>query len=113
MRLLRSDPQARYDYLLNLPEQEDIPKAIRAAMASIEQSKPELLGVLPQQEYDRFSRNPQNRSIPKALLKLFSDIPLDASGDVFGQIYEYFLGNFASAKARAAASSLRRARWCG
>lgn len=88
-------PQARYDYLLNLPEKEDIPKAIRAAMASIEQSKPELLGVLPQQEYDRFSRNPQNRSIPKALLKLFSDIPLDASGDVFGQIYEYFLGNFA------------------
>ncbi len=88
-------PQARYDHLLNLPEKEDIPKAIRAAMASIEHSKPELLGVLPQQEYDRFSRNPQNRSIPKALLKLFSDIPLDASGDVFGQIYEYFLGNFA------------------
>lgn len=47
-------PQARYDYLLSLPEKEDIPKAIRAAMASIEQSKPELLGVLPQ-EYDRFS----------------------------------------------------------
>jgi type I restriction enzyme M protein len=89
------DPLARYDYLLNLPEKEDIPKAIRAAMASIEQSKPELQGVLPQQEYDRFSRNPQNRSIPKALLKLFSDIPLNASGDVFGQIYEYFLGNFA------------------
>jgi type I restriction enzyme M protein len=88
-------PFARYDYLLNLPEKEDIPKAIRAAMASIELSKPELLGVLPQKEYDRFSRNPQNRSIPKALLKLFSDIPLDASGDVFGQIYEYFLGNFA------------------
>ena len=88
-------PQARYDYLLNLPEKEDIPKAIRSAMASIELSKPELLGVLPQQEYDRFSRNPQNRGIPKALLKLFSDIPLDASGDVFGQIYEYFLGNFA------------------
>ncbi len=88
-------PQARYDYLLNLPEKEDIPKAIRSAMASIEASKPELLGVLPQQEYDRFSRNPQNRSIPKALLKLFSDIPLDASGDVFGQIYEYFLSNFA------------------
>ncbi|WP_374667743.1 N-6 DNA methylase [Ramlibacter sp.] len=88
-------PQARYDYLLNLPEKEDIPKAIRSAMASIEASKPELEGILPQQEYDRFSRNPQNRSIPKALLKLFSDIPLDASGDVFGQIYEYFLGNFA------------------
>jgi type I restriction enzyme M protein len=88
-------PLARYDHLLNLPEKEDIAKAIRAAMASIESSKPELLGVLPQEEYDRFTRSENNRHIPKALLKLFSDIPLDASGDVFGQIYEYFLSNFA------------------
>ena len=88
-------PFARYDYLLNLPEQEDVAKAIRAAMASIELSKPELLGVLPQEEFDRFNRSENNRHIPKALLKLFSDIPLDASGDVFGQIYEYFLSNFA------------------
>jgi type I restriction enzyme M protein len=88
-------PFARYDYLLNLPEKEDIAKAIRAAMGSIEISKPGLLGVLPQEEYDRFTRSEHNRHIPKALLKLFSDIPLDASGDVFGQIYEYFLSNFA------------------
>ncbi|MBI5269925.1 MAG: N-6 DNA methylase [Burkholderiales bacterium] len=88
-------PHARYDHLLNLPEQEDIAKAIRAAMASIENTKPELLGVLPQEEYDRFTRSPKNRHIPKDLLKLFSDIPVDASGDVFGQIYEYFLANFA------------------
>ena len=88
-------PYARYDYLLNLPEKEDIAKAIRAAMASIEQSKPELLGVLPQEEYDRFTRSDKNKRIPKDLLKLFSDIPLNASGDVFGQIYEYFLANFA------------------
>lgn len=86
---------ARYDYLLNLPEQEDIAKAIRRAMASIENTKPELLGVLPQEEYDRFTRSPRNQHIPKDLLKLFSDIPVDAAGDVFGQIYEYFLANFA------------------
>ena len=88
-------PRARYEYLLNLPEQEDIAKAIRSAMASIELTKPELLGVLPQEEYDRFTRSDKNRHIPKDLLKLFSDIPADASGDVFGQIYEYFLSNFA------------------
>ncbi|WP_457353520.1 N-6 DNA methylase [Roseateles sp. P5_D6] len=88
-------PQARYDYLLNLPEKENIAKAIRSAMASIENTKPELLGVLPQEEYDRFTRSPKNQHIPKDLLKLFSDIPVDASGDVFGQIYEYFLANFA------------------
>ena len=88
-------PQARYDYLLHLPEKQNIAKAIRAAMASIENTKPELLGVLPQEEYDRFTRSPKNQHIPKDLLKLFSDIPVDASGDVFGQIYEYFLANFA------------------
>lgn len=89
------DANARYDYLLNLPEKENIAKAIRAAMASIEKTKPELLGVLPQEEYDRFTRSPKNQHIPKDLLKLFSDIPVDATGDVFGQIYEYFLANFA------------------
>lgn len=89
------EPHARYDYLLNLPEKENIAKAIRRAMASIESTKPELLGVLPQEEYDRFTRSPKNQHIPKDLLKLFSDIPVDATGDVFGQIYEYFLANFA------------------
>ena len=86
---------ARYDYLLQLPEQENVAQAIRRAMASVELSKPELLGVLPQEEYDRFTRSDKNKGIPKDLLKLFSDIPVDASGDVFGQIYEYFLANFA------------------
>ena len=89
------EPHARYDHLLSLPDKEDIAKAIRQAMASIEVTKPELLGVLPQEEYDRFTRSDKNRHIPKDLLKLFSDIPRDASGDVFGQIYEYFLSNFA------------------
>ena len=88
-------PKARYDYLRKLPEKEDIAKAIRAAMASIEKSKSELQGVLPQEEYDRFTRSDKNKGIPKELLKLFSDIPVDATGDVFGQIYEYFLANFA------------------
>ncbi len=86
---------ARYDYLLNLPEQEDISQAISRAMASIENSKPELLGVLPYDEFNRFARSDKSRHIPKDLLKLFADIPVDASGDVFGQIYEYFLSNFA------------------
>lgn len=89
------EPEARYEYLLNLPEKENIAKAIRAAMASIASTKPELEGVLPQEEYDRFIRSDKNKHIPKDLLKLFSDIPADASGDVFGQIYEYFLANFA------------------
>ena len=89
---------ARYNFLLELPEQEDIVKAIKAAMASIEEYKPELQGVLPQDEYFRFNRTDQNKAIPKRLLKLFADIPVTAGGDIFGQIYEYFLGNFALAE---------------
>ncbi len=95
------EPHARYEYLLNLPEKEDSSRAIREAMAAIEATKPELLGSLPQVEYDRFNRsdkgevNEQQLLIPKQLLRLFNDIPLDATGDVFGQIYEYFLANFA------------------
>jgi type I restriction enzyme M protein len=87
---------ARYDYLLNLPEEKDIDKAIKKAMEAIEEYKPELKGVLPQDEYFRLTRT--DKSIPMRLLKNFSNIPADASGDMFGQIYEYFLGNFAMAE---------------
>lgn len=91
-------PQARYDYLLNLPEEEDIAKAIKDAMASIEEYKPELKGILPQDEYFKLVRKKEFRDLPKRLLKNFADIPKDATGDMFGQIYEYFLGKFAMAE---------------
>ena len=84
---------ARYDYLLNLPEKEDVAKAIKKAMEAIEEYKTELDGVLPKDEYVPLTRT--DKTIPAQLLKNFSDIPKDASGDVFGKIYEYFLGNFA------------------
>lgn len=88
---------ARYDHLLNLPEKEDIAKAIKEAMKDIEKYKPELDGILPQDEYFRLVSEKDN-TIPKSLLKNFADIPEDADGDMFGQIYEYFLGKFAMAE---------------
>jgi len=87
---------ARYDYLLKLPEEQDIDQAIKKAMEAIEEYKPELKGILPQDEYFRLTRT--DKTIPMQLLKNFSDIPEDAAGDMFGQIYEYFLGNFAMAE---------------
>ncbi|MBF0239888.1 MAG: N-6 DNA methylase [SAR324 cluster bacterium] len=89
---------ARYEYLLSLPEEEDIAKAIKSAMASIEDHKPELKGILPQDEYFKLVRKKEFRDIPKRLLKNFADIPPEATGDMFGQIYEYFLGKFAMAE---------------
>jgi type I restriction enzyme M protein len=87
---------ARYDYLLNLPEEKEVDKAIKKAMEAVEEYKPELKGVLPQDEYFRLTRT--DKTIPNQLLKNFSNIPKDASYDMFGQIYEYFLGNFAMAE---------------
>lgn len=91
-------PEARYEYLLNLPEKEDIAKALKKAMQLIEEYKPELKDTLPQDEYFRLVRKPESRGIPKQLLKNFADIPHNATGDMFGQIYEYFLGKFAMAE---------------
>ena len=85
--------KSRYNYLLNLPEQEDIAKAIKEAMDLIESFKPELKDVLPQDEYFALARI--DSSLLKTLLKTFSDIPVNASGDIFGKIYEFFLGKFA------------------
>lgn len=87
---------ARYDYLLKLPEKEDIARAIKEAMAEIENFKPELKDTLPQDEYYELTRTDKN--LPKTLLKIFADIPKDATGDVFGKIYEFFLGKFAMAE---------------
>jgi len=89
-------PHARYDYLLNLPEKENVAKKIKEAMLDIEKYKSELDGVLPKDEYMPLMRT--DKTIPAQLLKAFSDIPRDASGDILGKIYEYFLGNFALAE---------------
>ena len=86
---------ARYEYLLNLPEEKDIAKALKEAMKAIEEYKPELDGVLPKDEYFRLTRDEKTKNIPNQLLKNFANIPADFSGDLFGQIYEYFLAEFA------------------
>ncbi|MBM4136980.1 MAG: SAM-dependent DNA methyltransferase [Nitrospira sp.] len=80
---------ARFSYLLNLPESENIGKAINEAMKSIESENEELKDVLPK-SYNRLEND-----VLIALLKLFSSIQMDIEGDVFGKIYEYFLGKFA------------------
>ena len=84
--------KSRFSYLLNLPEGENIGKAVNEAMKQIENENEELKDVLPK-TYTRLEND-----VLIALLKLFSNIPMDIEGDVFGKIYEYFLGNFAMAE---------------
>jgi type I restriction enzyme M protein len=84
---------ARYHYLLGLPEQEDLARKIKQAMEAIEEYKPELDGILPKDEYFALTRT--SNTLLAELLKNFSNIPADANGDIFGKIYEFFLGKFA------------------
>lgn len=84
--------KARFSYLLKLPEDDDIGKAINEAMKAIEAENEELAGVLPR-TYNHFDKD-----LLVALLKTFSGIPMDVEGDFFGKVYEYFLGKFAMAE---------------
>lgn len=84
--------EARFSYLLNLPEGANIGRAINEAMTAIEKENEDLRGILPK-TYNRFKND-----FLAELLKLMSSIPTDIDGDAFGKIYEYFLGKFAMAE---------------
>lgn len=78
---------ARFSHLLALTEGENIGRAINDAMKAIEDENPDLKGALPR-TYTRL-----DNWVLQELLKQLA--PVDLSGDAFGKVYEYFLGNFA------------------
>lgn len=81
--------KAKYEYLANLPEGEDIAEAINNGMKLIEAEYPDLEGILPKsyQEFDD--------KLLRDLVRVFNkDAVRNAKGDVFGRIYEFFLMKF-------------------
>jgi type I restriction enzyme M protein len=85
--ILYLSDNARFSYLLNLPGNANLGKAINEAMAAVEEENEDLKGVLPR-AYTQL-----DNSILVELLRLLS--PINLEGDAFGKIYEYFLGAFA------------------
>lgn len=79
--------EARFSYLQGLTEGDNIGKAVNEAMKLIEEENSDLKGALPR-NYTRI----ENKVLLE-LLKLLG--PVDLSGDAFGKVYEYFLGEFA------------------
>lgn len=82
-------PHARFSYLLGLPETENLAEALNEAMKAITEHNPDLAGVLPQ----GYGSLPN--SVLRELLRLLQ--PLAIAGDAYGLIFEYFMGEFASA----------------
>jgi type I restriction enzyme M protein len=90
-------PEAKFDYLLNLPESENLAEKTKTAMEEIEKYTAELADTLPKDAYYNVNSADDPQVLAK-LFKVFKDIPTDVSLDIFGEIYEYFLGKFALAE---------------
>ena len=80
---------ARFSYLLGLPETENLADALNEAMKGITEHNPDLAGVMPQ----GYGSLPNG--VLRELLRLLA--PLSIDGDAYGLIFEYFMGEFASA----------------
>ena len=88
-------PEAQFDYLVSLTDEEDRAKAIINAMESIETDYVSLEGILPKEDYQEL-----DNAVLGQLLRILNPEELKrVSGDVFGRIYEYFLTQFADQKA--------------
>ena len=83
---------SRFSEILKLPEGTITGQTINDAMKAIEAENSNLKDALPK-NYSSIEK-----TTLVELLKLISSISVDNEGDVFGKIYEYFLGNFASSE---------------
>lgn len=88
-RALKLPEAARFDVILKTPKDGNLGAALTAAMEAIEAAFPPLAGQLPK-DYGRFES-----SVLEEMMRMFDSEGLrNASGDVFGRIYEYFLAEF-------------------
>lgn len=86
--------EARYDYLLNLPDNADVGQAINRAMELIEAQSTQLKGILPK-NYTILQND-----LLRELLRIFNNSAFnEMKDDIIGRIYEYFLNKFAPAVA--------------
>ena len=86
--------EARYNYLLNLPDNTDMGQAINHAMELIEEQSAQLKGILPK-NYTILQND-----LLRELLRIFNNSAFnEMKDDIIGRIYEYFLNKFAPAVA--------------
>ena len=96
-RVFYVPPSARWKWLQNRAKLPTIGKDIDDAMDAIERDNPSLKGVLPK-DYARPSLDKQRLG---ELIDLIGSISLySRKKDVLGEVYEYFLGQFADAEGK-------------
>ena len=88
---------AYFDYLNDAPDDAQKALLVKTAMEAIEHENPRMDGVLPKEVYGQLVPEEEPELLSR-IVRVFKDIPENISIDIFGQIYEYFLGNFALAE---------------
>lgn len=88
---------AYFDYINDAPDNAEKALLVKRAMEAIECENSRMEGVLPKEVYGQLVPEEEPELLSR-IVRVFKDIPEDISIDIFGQIYEYFLGNFALAE---------------
>ena len=88
---------AYFDYINNAADEAHKAVLVKEAMEAIERENPKLENVLPKEVYGQLVPE-EDPELLSRIVRVFKDIPENINIDLFGQIYEYFLGNFALAE---------------
>ena len=90
---------AYYDYINDAPDDATKATIVKEAMEAIEDENPTMFGVLPKEVYAQLVPEEEPELLSN-IVRIFKDIPENCTVDIFGEIYEYFLGNFALAEGK-------------
>lgn len=88
---------AYFDFINEAPDDANKATLVKNAMIAIETENESMVGVLPKDVYGHLVPDEEPELLSN-VIRVFKDIPEDISIDLFGKIYEYFLGNFTSGK---------------
>ena len=90
---------AYYDFINDAPDTAEKADLVKKAMEAIERENPKMDGVLPKEVYAQLVPEEEPELLSN-IVRIFKDIPENCTVDIFGEIYEYFLGNFALAEGK-------------
>ena len=85
---------AFFDTINDAPDDANKATIVKKAMEDIETENPSMSGVLPKEVYGQLVPEEEPELLSK-IIRVFKDIPENISIDLFGEIYEFFLGKFA------------------
>lgn len=85
---------AYFDFINDSPDTAQKATLVKDAMTAIEEHNPKLKGVFPKEVYGYLVPEEEPELLSR-VVRIFKDIPENIEIDLFGEIYEFFLGEFA------------------